>query len=235
MTPRERLFQTPLSDFIATRKTLAAELKAAGHKADAAELLKVSKPTVSVWAVNQLWWKQRPAFEALLTAAKAMRGGDLSKAGDHRAALAALMKAATQHLDELGSAATDATLRRIETTLSAVAATGFEPDAPGMLTEDREATGFSALGISSLPIAAPDAPPSPPPAPVIDLAAEAAARKKREAEAAAAEAARKKAIDVARETLEGLRQRAAALEKDLAVALSEVNAAEEALAELESR
>ncbi|HEY6723018.1 MAG TPA: hypothetical protein VI197_03275, partial [Polyangiaceae bacterium] len=59
------LFRAPLDEFVALRKSLSAKLKAGGDSVAAARVAKLKRPTVSVWAVNQLWWNERAAFEAL--------------------------------------------------------------------------------------------------------------------------------------------------------------------------
>ena len=144
------LYQATLSDFVAERKRLAAELKAAGDKDAAARVAKLVRPPVSAWAVNQLWWRERKAFEALVTAARRVKVGDREASQAHRQALARLKETAARLLQEAGNAATEPTLRRVTTTLSAVAATGgFEPDAAGALSADRDPPGFEALGFGS--------------------------------------------------------------------------------------
>jgi len=144
------LYQATLSDFVAERKRLAAELKAAGDKDAAARVAKLVRPPVSAWAVNQLWWREREAFEALVAAAARVKVGDREASLSHRRALARLKETAASLLQEAGNAATESTLRRVTTTLSAVAATGgFEPDAPGALSADRDPPGFEALGFGA--------------------------------------------------------------------------------------
>jgi len=144
------LFQASLTEFVAERKRLASELKAAGDVADAARVAKLARPPVSAWAVNQLWWRERAAFEALLAAAAQVKVGDREASKAHREALTALRGHATRILQEAGNAATESTLRRLTTTLSAVAATGgFEPDPPGALVADRDPPGFEALGFGA--------------------------------------------------------------------------------------
>jgi hypothetical protein len=144
------LYQATLSDFVAERKRLAAELKAAGDKDAAARVAKLVRPPVSAWAVNQLWWRERKAFEALVTAARRVKAGDREASQAHRQALARLKETAARLLQEAGNAATEPTLRRVTTTLSAVAAIGgFEPDAAGALSADRDPPGFEALGFGS--------------------------------------------------------------------------------------
>jgi hypothetical protein len=144
------LHQAAFGDFVAERKRLAAELKAAGDKEGSARLLKLARPPVSVWAVNQLWWHEREAFEELVSAAARVKVGDREASKRHREALTKLRERATQILLEGGNGASEATLRRVATTLSALAAAGgFEPDAPGALSADRDPPGFEALGFGA--------------------------------------------------------------------------------------
>ena len=133
-------------DFVTERKRLANELKAAGDKDGSARVAKLGRPSVSAWAVNQLWWREQPAFEDLLAAAARVRAGEREATKAHKAALAALRDKAAALLAAAGNAASETTLRRITTTLSALAATGgFEPDAPGALVADRDPPGFETL------------------------------------------------------------------------------------------
>jgi hypothetical protein len=144
------LYQAALSDFVAERKRLANELKAAGDKDAATRVGKLARPPVSAWVVNQLWWREREAFDALLAAAGRVKVGDREASQVHRQALARLRDAAAQLLRDTGNAASEPTLRRVTTTLSAVAASGgFEPDAPGALATDRDPPGFEALGFAA--------------------------------------------------------------------------------------
>jgi hypothetical protein len=145
----EALFRAPHADFVAERKRLAGELKAAGDKPGAAKLGKLSRPPASAWAVNQLWWRERAAFEELLGLAKRVREGALDALPAHKASVAKLVKQAGAYLEEIGNAAGEATLRRVETSVTAIAAGGgFDPDPAGALTEDREPSGFLSLGIA---------------------------------------------------------------------------------------
>jgi hypothetical protein len=137
------LYQAPHATFVEERKRLSNALKAAGDKAGATALTKRTRPTISVWVVNQLWWHAKDAFTAVMKAAAQLREGDLSASADHRDALAKLRSRATAMLTNAGHAPTESTLRRVMQTLSAIAAAGtWEPDQPGMLTEDRDPPGF---------------------------------------------------------------------------------------------
>jgi hypothetical protein len=167
------LYQAPLATFVAERKRLAGNLKAEGDKAGAAKLLKLPRPTTSAWVVNQLYWHARDAFDALLATAERLRQADLAATAAHRDALATLRTRAQTFLTDAGHAPTEATLRRVTTTLAAVAATGgFTPDEPGTLAEDRDPPGFDIAGLTLAPLRGtpspegpgePGGPPSDPP------------------------------------------------------------------------
>jgi flagellar biosynthesis GTPase FlhF len=144
------LYRARHDAFVAERKRLSAELKAGGDKAGATRLAKLGRPPVSAWAVNQLWWQERQSFDELLRAAERPREGDRGASVAHREALARLRARAAAVLVEAGHAANEATLRRVTTTLSAVAATGsFDPDPPGALVGDRDPPGFDAVGLTA--------------------------------------------------------------------------------------
>lgn len=144
----EALYRGPLDAFVVERKRLAGELKAGGDKEAAARLLKLGRPSISAWAVNQLWWLERATFERLLATAARLRKGELDAGAEHQRALAALRSLAAARLASQGHAAPESTLRRVTTTLSALAASGgFDPDPAGALAADRDPPGFGALGI----------------------------------------------------------------------------------------
>jgi len=141
------LHQAAHDSFVTERKRLAGELKAAGDKAGAAKLGKLPRPSVSAWAVNQLWWHARKEFEQLFDTAEQLRAGKLAARSAHREALTKLSARARQLLSENGHAASESTLRRVELTLAGLAASGsFEPDLPGALSKDRDPPGFDAFG-----------------------------------------------------------------------------------------
>jgi DNA repair exonuclease SbcCD ATPase subunit len=163
----ESLYRVPLADFVAERGRLAAELRAAGDKSGAADLAKRRRPTVSAWVVNQLHWHARQQLDRLVEAASRLRKGDLEATGDHREAMAGLRKRAAALLTDGGHGASEAMLRRITTTLSAIAANGgFDPDPPGALIADRDPPGFEVmLGSQDAVARKPLRPvPAPPPA-----------------------------------------------------------------------
>jgi hypothetical protein len=141
------LYQAAHGEFVAERKRLAAELKAAGDRDGAKTLAKLGRPPISAWAVNQLYWHAREAFDRLMATAAQLREGDLSASAAHREALAKLRQRAAAILTEAGHNASEGTLRRTTLTLSALAALGtFAPDPAGALSDDRDPPGFEAAG-----------------------------------------------------------------------------------------
>mgnify|MGYP001552432682 FL=1 len=226
------LYQASLGDFVAERKRLSAEFKAAGDKDAAARFAKLGRPPVSAWAVNQLWWREREAFEALLEAAKRVTVGDREASQQHRQALGKLRDAAARLLQESGNAASDGTLRRVATTLSALAATGgFAPDPPGALSADRDPPGFEALGFGAA--AAAPAPSSVAPSEVAESSREAEKRRAEEAEKRRAEEAERQRRLAERERLSTLLREAQQLrdsqQRDVSRLRGELETAEQSL------
>jgi|RhiMethySRZTD1v2_1073278.scaffolds.fasta_scaffold23190_6 hypothetical protein len=157
------LYRAPHDAFVAERTRLSEELKAQGDKAGAARFNKLRRPTVSAWAVNQLWWNARQDFETLFKSGARLKKGDLAATAEHRQALADLSARAKTLLGTAGHATSEGTLRRVTATLSALAATGsFDPDPPGALSADRDPPGFDSIELAAgaLPkaaLVAPDA------------------------------------------------------------------------------
>ncbi|MDQ3367452.1 MAG: hypothetical protein M3680_18680, partial [Myxococcota bacterium] len=144
------LHQAPHASFIAERKRLAGERKVAGDPTGATKLAKLPRPPISAWTVNQLWWHARDAFDELFETAERLRSGELAATAAHREAIAKLRARATRILADAGHASTEATLRKVTTTLAALAATGgWDPDPPGALGADRDPPGFGAIGIGA--------------------------------------------------------------------------------------
>lgn len=64
----ESLYRLPLDDFVAVRDALAKALRGEGDRARADQVKGLAKPSVTAWAVNQVWWHERPAFQRMLDA-----------------------------------------------------------------------------------------------------------------------------------------------------------------------
>ena len=147
----EALFRVPLEQFVTERKRLAGELKTAGDKDGAARLAKLARPPISAWVVDQLWWRARRAFDALFETAARVRRGDFGANAAHRDAIANLRAQAAQILSATHHGASEATLRRVTQTLTALAAAGgWAPDTPGALSADRDPPGFEVIGLGNV-------------------------------------------------------------------------------------
>ncbi len=122
----DRLYQLPLAEFTAARNELA---KRAGIKG--IEIRRLEKPNAAAWAVNQLFWRHRKTFDALVAASNEVRRAnakglagkavDLAGLGDrHRQALDNALGVVTTLLKESGDSASPQTLSAISRTLDAV-------------------------------------------------------------------------------------------------------------------
>lgn len=155
----DALFTLPLAEFTGARNTLAARLKKEGRADDADRVKLLGKPSVSAWAVNQLYWDHRDAFDDLIVASKTFRPATSRLAGRvagmrdsldaRREALTNLSQLATEVLTEAGHNPSPDTLRRVLTTLEALSAYALLPDGPtpGRLTGDVDPPSFESLAL----------------------------------------------------------------------------------------
>jgi hypothetical protein len=153
----DTLFQLPLSEFIAARKTLATRLQKEGRRDEADRVKALAKPPVSAWTVNQLFWRHRNEFNQLIAAGQRFRHAHTSraaKAGEsinaldaRREALNRLSDLAEAVLRDAGHSPTLDMLRRIATTLEAMSAYAALPEeqTAGHLTKDLDPPGFESL------------------------------------------------------------------------------------------
>jgi hypothetical protein len=154
----DALFRLPLAEFTAARNTLAARLKQGGRFDEAVLVKAVVKPSISAWAVNQLYWNHREVFDRLIASGERFHKAQASrlagKVGDMRGALDArreelthLSDLATSLLRDAGHNPTADTIHRITTTLEAMSAYASRSDAPrpGRLTHDVDPPGFESL------------------------------------------------------------------------------------------
>jgi hypothetical protein len=154
--PIDALFKLPLTEFIGTRKKLAAQLKQDGNTDEAERVKALAKPPVSAWTVNQLYWTQREAFDELLATGqrfrKAQTSGKLVNMREaldgRREALSHLSDLATEILRDAGHNPSLDTLRRITTTLEALSSFASVSDSPtpGRPTNDIDPPGFDSFG-----------------------------------------------------------------------------------------
>ena len=146
----DALYQLPLAEFIPARNALA---KHAG-----ADVRRLQKPTLPAWAVNQLYWKDRRAYDELVTRARdlrathdaALRGkpGDVRGASRaHEEAVESALARTLALLAASGEPITDSTRQAIATTLSGLPS----GDAPGRLVRPLQPRGFEMLSAALAP------------------------------------------------------------------------------------
>lgn len=154
----DALFTLPLAEFTSARNTLATRLKKEKRTDEAERVKLLTKPPVSAWAVNQLYWNHRDEFEQLIATGKRFHSAQASRSSAkvanmrdsleaRRQALAELSDLATGLLQDAGHNASQETLHRITTTLEALSAYALLPDGPtpGRLTQDADPPSFELL------------------------------------------------------------------------------------------
>jgi hypothetical protein len=147
----DALYQLPLGDFTVARNELAKKSGNAG-----ADIRALEKPSIPAWGVNQLYWRERRAYDKLVRASERVRAAHqqaLKARAGKKLDLAALeaqhmsaVKDASDKVAEIliktGDPATPATLKAVLDTLQALPG----PSAPGRLTKALAPIGFGAFG-----------------------------------------------------------------------------------------
>jgi len=171
------LFTLPLSEFTGARNALAARLKKAGQGDEANQVKAFAKPSISAWAVNQLYWQHREVFDQLMSTGQRFRKAQTAKkVADinetlvaRRETLAQLSDLTTKLLGDAGHNPSPETVHRITTTLEALSVYASVPGGPraGRLTQDVDPPGFDSLaslmsgaGMQKLTLVPPKAPAS---------------------------------------------------------------------------
>jgi hypothetical protein len=143
----DELYRVPLTEFTAARNALAKRLGPGG-----ADVKTLSKPPVAAWAINQVYWRRRDVYDAMIEAAREARAAhqatlagkkaDVRAASKaHEQAMDAVLKAALEILKSDGQPATEATRQAIATTLRALPS----PDSPGRLSRTLQPGGLEML------------------------------------------------------------------------------------------
>lgn len=235
------LYQLPPNDFTRERNALAKEIGGDEGK----RIKALPKPSASAWAVNQLYWRDRPTYDALVSASEhlrtahravlAGRSADLRAAdAAHRQAANAAMASTLRLAKEAGQNVSSAMQTEIARTLESLPAEG----PAGHLAKPLSPGGFEAL--QGMPIRAPKLrlvpKPEEPPKPAkpsrgdrhtSDREREQAQRERQDADRQRQEAQR--ALKEARERERRERENVARLEKQIARAERETAAAKTAL------
>jgi hypothetical protein len=233
------LYAAPPEDFTRARNDLAQRLKQAGQVDAAARVKQLRKPTVPLWAVNQLARSHPDEVRALLAAGDRLRAAQQAalrgKSEELRKATAEereVLRRLTKHAEDLlGQTGHPADTKRIADTLraAAVAEAGRELLAQGRLSEELQASGFEAFAGMKIPNEpTPKAKKPPAPSPAARRRQQDRLRKLRaavtKAKRVAAEAER--AADAAEEALAEARQEAEQARESLRQAELELENAE---------
>jgi hypothetical protein len=157
----DELYAAPPEDFVRARNDLAQRLKQAGQIDAAARVKQLRKPTVPLWAVNQLARRHHDEVRALLDAGDRLRAAQQAAlrgeaeelrtaTADERELLHSLTQRGQEILRETGHSADP---KRIVGTLRAAAVdpAGRELLEQGRLSEDLEANGFDAFAGMEIP------------------------------------------------------------------------------------
>src|SRR5262245_28757408 len=143
----DRLYQLPLSEFTAARDEMAKR-----PDVDRAVIKRLQKPNIAAWVVNQLYWRERETYEALIRAAEklrasqaaALKGRPADVAGAealHNSALKTATDRIRRLLSDAGEAASSQTMNAARDTLQALPSA----ESPGRLTRPLKPQGFEAL------------------------------------------------------------------------------------------
>lgn len=185
----DELYSADPDEFIARRKELAAQARAAGDRSAAKDIGALAKPTRSAWLVNQLVRADPSVPARLAELGDQLRAGEAALDGPSIRKLSVTRRELVDTLarQAVADSGASATLREeiIETLNAALA----DPDvatqlAAGTLVRAAHWAGFGpGIGTAPAPAAPPAAPPAPAPAtgPVVS--------RRQQAEQAAADAA----------------------------------------------
>jgi hypothetical protein len=165
----DALYRGSLETFTHDRNALSAELRKGGDRAAADRVKALPKPSLTAWAVNQVWWTNRPVFEGMVEAGARLKKAHLTWSGggaadvraaaeERRHAVRAVVDAAVAALGDPKSVAPDMQYR-ISGTVEALASGEVSGVTPGRLSKDVQTSGLEGLG--ALAAAAVGAPPRP--------------------------------------------------------------------------
>jgi hypothetical protein len=143
------LYQQPLNEFTQARNTLAKSLSGA----DAKRVRALAKPTLVPWAVNQVYWRARGAYDRLMKSGERLRtaqiaalegrDADVRAATEtHRRAIADAVREAERLAATAGSKPSPDALAR---SFEALSLASGSPEPPGRLTQPLQPAGFEAL------------------------------------------------------------------------------------------
>ena len=161
----DKVFAAPLGEFVALRDDLSKRLRADGEREAADRVKGLRKPSLAVWAVNQLSRTEAKDLGALLKAGAELRKAQEEvMAGESPSRLQPAVAAEREQverltakahglLEEAGHPVTDATLKRVSASLHAVATKPElgELAERGRLEHEEETTGFGFEALGEVP------------------------------------------------------------------------------------
>jgi len=160
------LYQRPLDEFIPARAALASELKGD----DARRVKQLKKPTNAPWAVNQVYWRARPAFDRVLKSGTALRRAQITalegRTADVRGATEAHRQAVSAAVAKAIEIARGGNVHpdrdALARTFEALSLASTPPESPGRLTQPLQPGGFEMLtGVEPAAMVAPKVRPKP--------------------------------------------------------------------------
>jgi hypothetical protein len=164
----DRLYATPLDEFVSRRDELAKRLRSEGERDAAESVKKLRKPTAGAWALNQAVRRRRRETDDLLAAGERLRaaheallsGGDAAALReamqDERILATTLADCAEAIASETGKSG-PALRERVRSTLQAatVDEEAREELAKGRFVREREAAGLGPVGAVAGPATRP--------------------------------------------------------------------------------
>ncbi|MEO5741528.1 MAG: hypothetical protein ABIS29_13135 [Vicinamibacterales bacterium] len=144
----DALYGLPLDEFTNARNALAKTLSASDKKGVAS----LVKPSVAMWAVNQLYWRDAPTYKALVDASEKLRAAHRAALNGrkvdtvepvelHRTTLEKAFAKTTAIAQKTGVSLTDTVRDAVRRTLAALPT----DEARGRLTREPPPVGFSLL------------------------------------------------------------------------------------------
>ena len=158
-TKIDDLYQQPLNEFTGARNALAKTLSGD----DAKRVRALAKPTLVPWAVNQVYWRARAAYDRLMKTGERLRKAQIAalegRSADVRAASEAHRHAIAEAVAEAERLAASAGSKpgadALARTFEALSLATEPPESPGRLTQALQPAGFEALmGVKPQPGAA---------------------------------------------------------------------------------
>jgi hypothetical protein len=148
------LYEQPLADFVRARNALAARLKKAGRAAEGEEVKRIPKPTIVVWAINQVARSAPDDVSRFVDAVADLQRVHLAEAGrvsqareNERQARQRVLDRARDVLVGAGGAPSPTIVSRLSTTLlGAAAQPQLRSDLrSGRLQRELQPSGFELL------------------------------------------------------------------------------------------